>query len=118
MKKSFVYSLLAMQAIGTVFTGSLGLAFVTLAVYLAYMDINAAGEVRTRFLMMPMMNVLISLVLFASSRTLYVKTRMLKQDIVDNRVTVTPPRVTRYDIMAIIAFLLVVAVLSLFVLEH
>ena len=53
------YALVLIYLAGSFCTGVMGLAFVLLAIWLAYSEIAAAGEVRLKLLMMPMMNILV-----------------------------------------------------------
>jgi hypothetical protein len=108
------YAHLLMIGAGTLFCGALGLAFVTLSVYLAYTGITGGQPFRLRPLMMPMMNILISSVLFYYCRVLFTRTRALQRALAAG--TYAPPllRATRYDIVAIAAFLIVVGILFVY----
>ncbi len=101
-----------LQSLGAAATGLMGFSFVVLAFYLFYNEYRTAEAFRVNFLMMPMMNVLISSMLLFYSRVLYRKAKATRETLRDG--TFVPPRifVTRYDIAAIIAFILVVAVVS------
>ena len=107
--------LITFYGLGTVFTGLLGVAFVLLAAYLVYAETQAAGHFRTKFLMMPMMNILISSVLFYYFRVFLKQTRTLSRALKTNTFVAPKMQVTRYDILGIIGFVLVVAVISYFV---
>lgn len=119
-KGSFVkiaQALSLLQGVGALCTGLMGLAFIVLAFYLFYNGYRAAAGFRIKSLMMPMMNVLISSMLLFYSRQLYVKARATRKSMQDG--TFVPPRiiVTRYDIAAILAFILFVAVASYFLIR-
>jgi len=105
------YAHLLMLGAGSLFCGILGLAFVTLAVYLAYNSISNGQPFRLRPLMMPMMNILISSALFYYCRILFARTITVQRTLAAN--TYAPPqlRATRSDIIAIAAFLIFVAIL-------
>lgn len=106
-----------LQTIGALFTGLLGLAFVLLAFYLFYAEYSAADGFRAKFLMMPMMNILISSMLLFYSRVLILKARATRSAL-RNGTFVTPRiLITRYDIAAILAFILVVATASYFLIR-
>ena len=106
-----------LQAAGALCTGLMGSAFVLLAFYLFYTEYSAAAGFRVKFLMMPMMNLLISSMLLFYCRLLYGKAKATRHAIRSG--TFVTPRiiVTRYDIAAILAFLLVVAVASYFLIR-
>lgn len=106
-----------LQGIGALCTGLMGLAFIVLAFYLFYTEYRTAAGFRVKFLMMPMMNVLISSMLLFYSRLLYFKAKATRKSMRDG--TFVPPRiiVTRYDILAILAFILFVAVASYFLIR-
>ena len=106
-----------LQSIGSLFTGMLGGAFVLLAFYLFYTEYSAAQGFRTKFLMMPLMNLLISSMLLFYSRLLFLKAKATRHALKNG--TFMPPRiiVTRYDIAAILAFILVVAAASYFLIR-
>ena len=99
------YTHLLLNGAGALFSGVLGIAFVVLAVYLAYSNISSGPRFQLKHLMMPMMNILISSVLFFYCRRLYASTVAVQRAITAN--TYTPPRIkaTKYDIIAIVAFL-------------
>lgn len=105
MKKIIGYSHLLLTGVGVLVSGGLGLAFVVLAVWLAYADISAAGRFRLKYLMMPTMNILISSMLFYYCRELATRTKAVAQAVASRRYVAPHIRVTRYDLMAIIAFL-------------
>lgn len=109
------YFLLSLYGAGAAFTGVLAASFVVLAAYLVHAEMEAAGHFRTKFLMMPMMNILISSMLFYYSRTLSLRTRALYRSLADNTFVAPRVLVTRYDILGIIGFVLVVAVISYWV---
>lgn len=106
-----------LQGLGALATGLMGLAFVALAFYLFYTAYSAATGFRFKFLMMPLMNILISSMLLFYCRLLFFKAKATRQSLRDG--TFTPPQiiVTRYDIIAILAFILVVAVASYFLIR-
>ena len=105
MNKVIGYAHLLVIGAGLVFCGTLGLAFATLAVYLVYISLSGGAQFQLRQLMMPMMNILISSVLFYYCRLLFRRTVTVQRNLTAN--TYTPPRIraTRYDIIAIAAFL-------------
>lgn len=106
-----------LQGIGALCTVLMGLAFLVLAFYLFYAEYRAAAGFRFKFLMMPIMNVLISSMLLFYSRLLFSKAKQTRKAMQNG--TFVPPQiiVTRYDIAAILAFLLVVAVASYFLIR-
>ena len=106
-----------LQTIGALFTGVMGGAFVLLAFYLFYNEYSAAESFRTKFLMMPMMNLLISSMLLFYCKRLFTQAKATRLSFRNG--TFVPPRivVTPYDIAAILAFLLVVAVASYFLIR-
>lgn len=113
MNRFIGYTLLLLNGAGAVFSGILGIAFVVLAVYLAYSNISSATQFQVKHLMMPMMNILISSVLFFYCRRLFARTVAVQQDLSTN--SYTPPRLkaTKYDIIAIVAFLAFVALVCI-----
>jgi len=106
-----------LQDLGALFTALLGAAFLLLAFYLLYNDYETSGQFSSRILMMPMMNVLIASMLLFSCRRLFSQARATRVALRNG--TYVPPRifVTRYDIAAILAFLLVVAIASYFLIR-
>jgi len=106
-----------LQDLGVLFTALMGAAFLLLAFYLFYNDYETAGQFSSKFLMMPMMNVLIASMLLFSCRRLFFQARATRAALRNG--TYVPPRifVTRYDIAAILAFLLVVAIASYFLIR-
>jgi len=108
------YAHLLVIGLGSLFCGILGLAFVILAVYLAYNGLSGGQSFRLRPLMMPMMNILISSVLFYYCRVLFIRTITLERTLVAG--TYSPPRLraTRYDILAIAAFLAFVVIIFVY----
>jgi len=106
-----------LQNLGALFTGLMGAAFVLLACYLFYADYHTAGKFSSRILMMPMMNILIASMLLFSCRRLFLQAGATRTALRNG--TYVPPRifVTRYDIAAILAFLLVVAIVSYFLIR-
>jgi hypothetical protein len=108
------YTHLLLNAAGAVFSGVLGIAFVVLAVYLAYSNISSGPRFQLKHLMMPIMNILISSVLFFYCRRLFAGTAVVQRDLFTN--AYTPPRIkaTKYDIIAIVAFLAFVALVCIF----
>ncbi len=68
-------------------------------------------------LLMPMMNILISSVLFFYCRRLFAGTAVVQRDLSTN--SYTPPRIkaTKYDIMAIIAFVSFVTLVCIFLIR-
>lgn len=115
MNRVIGYAHLLVMGAGSLFCGALGLAFVTLAVYLAYTGLSNGRSFRLQPLMMPMMNILISSVLFYYCRVLFRSTLTLQRILAAD--TYTPPqiRATRYDIIAIAAFAVFVALVYYFV---
>ena len=115
--KTVARTIALLQNIGALCTGIMGGAFILLAFYLFYTEYTAAREFRTKFLMMPMMNLLIASMLLFYSRLLKFKAKTTRHAMRNG--TFVPPRiiVTRYDIAAILAFLLVVAVASYFLIR-
>jgi len=114
VKKVVGYTHLLVIGAGSLFCGALGLAFITLAVYLAYNSISGGQQFRLRPLMMPMMNILISSVLFFYCRRLFAITVTVQRALSSN--SYTPPRIkaTNYDIIAIVVFLAFVALVTIF----
>jgi hypothetical protein len=115
--KKAAWAIALMQGIGALFAGLMGVSFILLAFYLFYTEYRAAETFRVKFLMMPMMNILISSMLLFYSRLLYFKAKATRRAILNG--TFVSPRiiVTRYDIVAILAFILVVALISYFLIR-
>lgn len=111
-KKTIGYGLFLLNAIGSAFTGALGIAFVILAVYLAWTDINNAARFKAKFLIMPVMNILISSMLFFYCRQLLSKAKRIRKHVKAGIFETPRLQVTPYDIIAIIAFLAMVGVIS------
>ena len=114
MNRVMGYAHLLVIGAGSLFCGILGLSFVILAIYLAYNGLSGGQSFRLRPLMMPMMNILISSVLFYYCRVLFRRTIFLQQTMAAG--TYAPPqlRATRYDIIAIIVFLTFVVVIFMY----
>ena len=114
MNRVMGYAHLLVIGAGSLFCGILGLSFVILAVYLAYNGLRGGQSFRLRPLMMPMMNILISSVLFYYCRVLFRRTISLQRSMAAG--TYTPPRIraTKYDIIAIVAFLAFVTIVCVF----
>jgi hypothetical protein len=108
------YAHLLVLAVGSVFCGVLGIAFVTLAVYLAYTGLSGGQQFRLRPLMMPMMNILIASVLFYYYRVLFRRTITVQRALAAGTYAPPPIKATRYDILAIAAFLAFVAILFVY----
>jgi hypothetical protein len=111
------YTHLLLNGAGAVFSGILGIAFVVLAVYLAYSNISSATQFQVKHLMMPMMNILISSVLFFYCRRLFAGTINVQRALSAH--SYTPPQIkaTKYDIIAIVAFLAFVALVCIFLIR-
>lgn len=117
-KKAIGWTIVLMQGMGALFTGIMGVSFILLAFYLFYTQYRAAETIiQVKSLMMPMMNILISTMLLFYSRLLYFKAKATRRAIANG--TFVSPRVivTRYDIVAILAFILVVALISYFLIK-
>jgi hypothetical protein len=112
------YTHLLLNAAGAVFSGVLGIAFVVLAVYLAYSNIGSDPQFQLNHLMMPMMNILISSVLFFYCRRLSASTAAVQRNLSSN--SYTPPRIkaTKYDTIAIVAFVSFVALVCIFLIRR
>lgn len=117
MNRFIGYTLLLLNGAGAVFSGILGIAFVVLAVYLAYSNISPATQFQVKHLMMPMMNILISSVLFFYCRRLSTSTLTVKRALLAN--SYIPPKIkaTKYDIIAIVSFLVFVALVCIFLIK-
>ncbi len=116
MNKVVAYGFVSLHYLVSAFTGALGLGFVTLAVYMAWSDISAAGEIKAKFLMMPTMNLLISSVLFFYCIRLFRKAQGIRRAIASDTFKLSVVRITRYDLLAIAGFFLFVSVVGYFLL--
>lgn len=114
MNKSLGNSIFILHLLGAVFCGLLGLGFIVMAVYLAYAETLAAGKVRLTFLMMPMINILISSMLFFESRQLSVKALRLQREIDAGVFVLKPFRASWYDMAAILGVLLFIGIMGYF----
>jgi hypothetical protein len=109
------YIHLLLNAAAALIMGLTGLAFVVLAVYLAYTGVSTASSFSVRQLMMPMMNILIASVLFYYCRMLTGKTTAVRRALAADSYAPPHIRATKYDLIAIAAFIALVCLIFFFI---
>jgi hypothetical protein len=109
------YIHLLLNAAAALIMGLMGLAFVVLAVYLAFTGASAASSFSVKQLMMPMMNMLIASVLLYYCRLLTGKTAAVWRALAADSYAPPHIRPTKYDLIAIAAFIALVGLIFFFI---